>query len=221
MVVGVLIHASFLFGVFSAIEQNLPAGVVSLVMGLQPILTAVLAFLWLNASIKATQWLGLFLGLAGVALVVSTQGRDISQAIAVTGWLTVIFGLVAISVGTLYQKRFGGEIDPMVGAFFQYLAAAIVCGIGTVAIGDFDFQINATVIGAMLWMVFGLSVTAILLLMIMIRQNESTRVASYFYLTPPLTAIQAWALFGESLSFLAIIGFVVVLIGVFLTTRSQ
>lgn len=219
MVVGFLVHACYLGGVFAAIDWSLPAGITSLVMGLQPILTALLAVIWLQERLLKTQWLGLVLGLIGVVMVVSQGYSQGSYLAGGDAWAAAVIALVAISLGTLYQKRFGVGVDLMVGAFYQYVAMAIVMAILAYAFDSGVVEWNWTLIGALAWMVLGLSVTAILLLLIMIREGEASKVASYFYLVPPLTAIEAWILFDESLSMLAIIGIVVAAIGVFFAAK--
>ncbi len=221
MLVGFLVHACYLGGVFAAIDWSLPAGVTSLIMGLQPLLTALIGWLWLSERLFRSQWLGLLLGLIGVLLVVSQNIAVDGESVGWDAWTAAIISLLAISIGTLYQKRFGGSVDLMVGAFYQYLSTAIVMAL---LAWHFDSGVvvwHPTLIWALAWMVLALSVTAILLLMLMIREGEASKVASYFYLVPVLTAIEAWILFGESLNFTAIIGISVAVVGVYLTVRKN
>lgn len=220
MVVGFLVHACYLGGVFVAIDWMLPAGITSLIMGLQPLLTALLGLLWLSERLHSRQWLGLMLGLLGVVLVVS-QNVQGSSAAGWDAWTAALLALIAISIGTLYQKRFGKGVDLMVGAFYQYLATAVVMAL---LAWQFDSGVvvwNLQLIGALAWMVLALSVVAILLLLVMIREGEASKVASYFYLVPPLTAIEAWVLFDETLSAIAMVGIGIAVAGVYLTVKKK
>ncbi len=221
MAVGVLIHAVFLSAVFTAIDQSLPAGLVALVMGLQPITTALIGLIWLQDRLALKQWTGLLLGLFGVWLVVARHAPSTAEIISENTWLIVFGGLLAISTGTVLQKRVGADIHPMVGAFYQYLAATVVLGALAAVSDSFYFVPSWTLFAALIWMVGGLSIIAILLLMFMIRHGEPAAVASYFYLVPPFTAIQAWLLFDETLSLSATIGLAFVMVGVYLTTHSS
>lgn len=221
MMVGFLVHACYLGGVFAAIGWSLPAGITALIVGVQPLLTAMIGWLWISERLHKVQWLGLLVGFVGVLLVVSQSD---SQGVGVAGWeawSAALLALIAISVGTLYQKRFGSGVDLMVGAFYQYLATAMVMAL---LAWQFDSGIviwSWPLIGALLWMVLALSVIAILLLLVMIREGEASKVVSYFYLVPPLTALEAWFLFGETLNIYALTGIGVTVIGVYLTVKRR
>ncbi|MCV6589161.1 MAG: DMT family transporter [Marinobacterium sp.] len=221
MVVGTLVHAGYLGGVFAAIDWSMPAGVTAVIMGLQPLLTALVGFIWLSERLKGAQWLGLGLGLVGVLLVVSQTLEGDSGPVGADAWAAAVIALLAISFGTLYQKRFGAGVDLMVGAFWQYIATTIVLGL---LVWQFDSGVvnwSWPLIGALAWMVLALSVTAILLLLVMIREGEASKVASYFYLVPALTALEAWLLFDETLNVIALLGIAVAVTGVWLTVRRS
>ncbi|PLY15757.1 MAG: EamA family transporter [Sedimenticola sp.] len=219
MIVGSLVHAAYLGGVFAAIKWQMPAGVASLLVGLQPLLTAVLAWAMFSNRLRPSQWFGLILGLAGVALVLlGGKGFDRFE-ITVGALVAAMIALIGISVGTLYQKRFGVGVNLLTGSFFQYLATAIWMALLTFLFEEHAVVWDAQLIGALLWLVFGLSVSAILLLMYMIREGEAAKVASYFYLVPPVTALEAWLLFDETLSGLAVAGMLLVVWGVYLVLK--
>lgn len=219
MVTGFLIHATYLGGVFAAIEWGMPAGVTSLIMGLQPLLTALMSWQLMGETLRPKQWLGLVVGFIGVALVLASGEQGGQFEVEWSTMTAAIAALVAISVGTLYQKRFGGGTDLITGAFFQYLMTAIVMAVLAFSFetGRIDWQ--PELIAALLWMVFGLSVSAILLLMLMIREGESAKVASYFYLVPPLTAIEAWLLFDETLNLMGMVAIGITVLGIYLVLR--
>ncbi|MCP3664503.1 MAG: DMT family transporter [Gammaproteobacteria bacterium] len=221
LVVGTLIHTAYLGGVFAAIKWQMPAGVTSLLVGLQPLLTAVLAWSVLGDRLRGHQWLGLFLGLIGVSLVL-LRGEELGQFdISMGALIAAVTALLGISIGTLYQKRFGVGINPFTGSFLQFLATAIWMGVFTLLFEQQIIVWHPQLIMSLLWLVFGLSVTAILLLMYMIREGESAKVASYFYLVPPVTALEAWWLFDETLSPESIAGILLTVLGVYLVLKNR
>lgn len=221
MVVGLFIHAGYLGGVFAAIKLQMPAGLVALLVGLQPLLTAFI--LWVSGSerLRFLQWLGLCLGIVGIALVLYGNGKLDTQVIGGWALLAAFVSLFAISFGTLYQKKFGGGVDLLSASFFQYLSTAIVMGLVAwqFETGIVDWQWPLVL--SLAWLVLGLSVSAILLLLFMIREGESSRVAAYFYLVPPVTALEAWLLFDERFSFVALFGVAVTVAGVYLVLQKH
>jgi drug/metabolite transporter (DMT)-like permease len=160
------------------------------------------------------------LGLLGVVLVVS-QNVQGGAAAGWDAWTAALIALLAISLGTLYQKRFGSGVDLMVGAFYQYLATAVMMALLAWQFDSGEVVWNFQLIAALAWMVLALSVVAILLLLVMIREGEASKVASYFYLVPPLTAIEAWLLFDETLSTMAIVGVLIAVAGVYLSVKKK
>jgi drug/metabolite transporter (DMT)-like permease len=210
-VAGLLVHGCYLGGVFVALDHRLPAGLVALVVSLQPILTATLASRLLGERVVLRQWLGLGLGVIGVYLIV--QGRTEGEA-SLTAWTAATVALVGITIGTLYQKRFGIGIDWRTGFFFQYAAAGILFGVGALAFETRQVQWTVELMIALAWLVFVLSFGAIWLLYFLIERRAATRVVSLFYLTPPLTALMAYALFDERLGAFALVGMTVCIAGV-------
>lgn len=221
MVVGSLVHAAYLGGVFTAIKLSMPAGIVALLVGLQPMLTALLAWRLMKERLTTPQWTGLALGLFGVSLVLM-RGQDLEQfELSATASLAILIALVGISLGTLYQKRFGAGTDLLTGSFYQYMATALWMGLLTIGLEERVVNWHPQLVLALLWLVFGLSVSAILLLMHMLREGEAARVASYFYLVPPVTAVESWLLFNEELGTGAIFGIAVTVAGVYLVIRPR
>jgi drug/metabolite transporter (DMT)-like permease len=210
-VVGLLVHGCYLGGVFVAIDRRLPAGLAALVVSLQPVLTSTLANPLLGERVMIRQWLGLGLGIVGVYLVVRGRTGGVAPPIA---WIAATVALIGITVGTLYQKRFGSGIDWRTGFFFQYTAAGLLFGGGALAFESREVQWSADLVIALAWLVIILSFGAIWLLYFLIERRAATRVASLFYLTPPLTALMAYALFDERLSRTALVGMAVCAVGV-------
>jgi drug/metabolite transporter (DMT)-like permease len=213
-VTGVLMHALYLGGVYISIAKGLPAALSALVVGLQPLLTSTVANRLLGERVVPRQWVGLVLGLSGVYLVV--QDKATVGAATPLAWIAAVVGLVAITIGTVYQKRFGSGIDWRPAMFIQYAAAGILFALGATAFESRSIRWTPEFLFALGWLVFVLSFGAIWLLYFLIRRAAATRVVSLFYLTPPVTALMAWSLFGERLAPLALVGMAVCVAGVFL-----
>ena len=215
-VAGLLLHGVYLGGVFIAISLGLPAGVAALVVGVQPLLTAVGAGWLLGETVVRRQWLGLLLGLAGVALVVANK---LGTVFALSALLPCAVALLAITAGTLYQKRFCPAFDWRSGAVAQFVPTALATGLGAWLFETGRMDLTGEMVFALVWLVLVLSVGAVSLLNWLIRQSSAVNIASLFYLVPPCTAIVAWALFGESFSQLALGGMALVVGGVYLARK--
>lgn len=217
-VAGVLVHAGYLGGVFSAIAEGLSSGLVALIVGLQPLLTALAAGLWLEERVGRTQWIGLVLGLLGVTLVVSNK-VSLAQSEA-KGIGFAVLALFSITAGTLYQKRYCAGMDFRAGGAVQYAAAGLALVAGALASEDLAVRWTGEFVFALLWLCLVLSVGAVGLLYLLIRRGTAARVSSLFYLTPPVTALMAYALFGETLGATALAGMALAALGVAMVVRA-
>lgn len=216
-IAGILMHGVYLGGVFWAVRHGLPAGLAGLIVGLQPLLTAAMAGTFAGESMDRRHWLGLVVGLAGVAIVLSPK---LGEAGGITP-ATVGAGLIAVtamSAGTVWQKRFVANADLITATLYQYLGGWLFAFPVSLLFESQHFVLNGELIFAMAWLVLVLSLGAIFLLMFLIRQGAIGRVASLFYLVPGVTAVMAWALFGETLTPVQIGGMVVATLGVALAT---
>lgn len=212
IVAGLLVHAGYLGGVFAAISHGMPAGMISLIVGMQPVLTALVAIAFLDERLAARQWLGLALGVLGLALVL---GHRVSFA-ALT-WQTGLlagFALVCISVGTVYQKKFNSGADLRTVGVLQYLASGLCYALLAYLLESRVIDWTMPFVLAMTWSVLALSIGAVALLFILIREGEASRVSSLMYLTPPFTALIAYFCFGEQLTLPAMGGMGLVAVGV-------
>lgn len=221
---GLLVHAAYLGGVFYGIYLGMPAGLTALLVGLQPLLTATLAGPLLGERITAIQWLGLALGLAGIAMVLGSKldpGAALFQGFGFAALACVLVALTGITLGTLYQKRFCTGMPLLSGTVVQYLSASAVLGLGALLLEERHIEWTPTFVLTLGWLVLVLSIAAILLLMALIRRGEASRVASLFYLVPPVTALQAWLLFDERLPLMALVGMAITIVGVVLAARGQ
>ncbi|MGV3741747.1 MAG: DMT family transporter, partial [Burkholderiaceae bacterium] len=194
-IAGLLLHAGYLGGVFSAIHHGLSAGVTALIVGLQPVLTAVLAALWFKDKVTAKQWLGLALGFLGVAMVVSGKLRLDEEGGTAIG--LAVMALVSITLGTLYQKRYCQKLNLLSGTAIQYAFCALLYAVLAPMLESMQVQWTGEFIFALVWLVFVLSIVSILLLYVLIRRGAATQVTSLFYMVPPTTAVMAWLLFDE------------------------
>jgi len=218
-VTGSLMHGLYLGGVFFAIDRGMSPAVSALIVGMQPVLTSTLANRLLGERVTPLQWLGLLLGLLGVFLVVRSNVAGATAA-PLAAWVASVIALIGITLGTLYQKRFGGAIDWRCSFLFQYGAAGLMAGTAALLFERRVVQWDPHFIGALAWMVLVLSLSAIWLLYFLIRRSAATRVVSLFYLTPPVTALMAWAIFGDRLDAWSLIGMAVCAGGVILVNRG-
>ncbi len=219
MVAGALIHCVYLGSVFTAIEMGMPAGLTSLLVGLQPMATALIVW-WLHGvSSSPRVKVGLVLGLVGVAMVLSMRLGLNSTPYSFWAYPIAIAGLAGITVGTIYQKRFCIGIDLVSGMFYQYVSAGLLFLCFSFLFDSQHIQWTPQLLLGLAWMIFGLSFLSIWLLMIMLKRGQSTTVATYFYMVPAVTAAMAWALFGETLTIIAVFGMILTTIGVYLVVR--
>jgi drug/metabolite transporter (DMT)-like permease len=191
--------------------------VTALVVGLQPVLTALGAGLLLRERVRATQWAGLALGLAGVVLVVARKVQGGPAAAELL--LPAIVALAGITVGTLYQKRFCASFDLRTGSVVQFLPSLAVTALVAWRTETMVVHWTPAFAFALGWLVLVLSLGAVSLLNVLIRSGSAVNVASLFYLTPPTTALIAWAMFGETLTGLALAGMGLAVLGVWLARK--
>jgi drug/metabolite transporter (DMT)-like permease len=215
-VVGVLLQATYLGGVWVAIAIGMPAGVSSLLVGTQPLLTALFGAS-VGERVNRLQWLGLLLGIVGIAMVLSDRLTLSGVGPMALGVNTL--ALVGITAGTLYQKRHGANVDLRTGSIIQFGASFVVLLPFALALETRGIDFNAAFWAALAWSVVALSLVAISLLLVMIRRGRATEVASLMYLTPAVTAVLAWLIFGERLGVLAWCGVIVTMAGVALVLR--
>jgi len=215
---GVLLHGGYLGGVFAAIHSGMSAGLVSLIVGLQPILTAFAAAPLLGERVSLRQWTGLLLGLAGVTLVVL-------ERIQLTGLSALSIGLallalLSITGGTVYQKRYCAPFDLRSGSVIQFIAAGLALLPFGLAFETMQVRWTGEMVFALAWLAFVLSIGAISLLTLLIRRGAATTLASMFYLVPPATAVEAYLVFGETLTGLAMAGLLLAVAGVALVVAT-
>lgn len=217
---GCLIHGVYLGGVFFAVRHGLPAGIAALIVGLQPVATALLASVFLGERVTPRHWAGLALGLLGVALVVMPQlGAD--AAFRFETLAPAFIAMAAISIGTVWQKRFVGQVDLRSGTALQYLGALLPMLLMAFLLEDGHVEWTGELVLALVWLTVVLSIGAVFLLLFMIREGAVSRVASLMYLTPGVTAVMAFLLFGESLTPIQLAGLALAGVGVAAAMRPS
>ncbi|MBL8565030.1 MAG: DMT family transporter [Hyphomicrobiaceae bacterium] len=219
-IAGALIHALYIGGVMWALRDGMPTGIVAMVVCLQPVLTALLAGPLLGETVSLRHWGGLTLGLAGVALVVGPKmAATVPHGTTdMSPWAVpaAALGLSAITLGTLWQKARGQSGDLRALAFWQYVGALALSLAMALTFETMHVAWTTEFVLGMAWLVLVLSIGAIGLLLMLIRASAVSRVTSLFYLVPAVTALMAWAMFGERLGAVQLFGIALVMIAVLL-----
>lgn len=223
LVSGVLLHAIYLGGVWYAIGAGVPAGLSALIAAVQPLLTAVLARPLLGERISPLNAAGVAVGFAGVLAVLAPRTASLALADLPAFALPLavnLFGMLGVTLGTFYQKRHVASGDLRSITAIQYLGALIVTLPVAWLVEPMQIPLTWESLYALLWSVLVLSIGAISLMLVMIRRGAVSRVASLIYLIPPTAAVQAWLMFGETMSGLQIAGMALTAVGVYLATRK-
>ena len=215
---GLMIQGGYLAGCFAAVYHGMAAGVVALVVGLQPIVTAFAAAPILHERVSPLQWVGLVFGFGGVVLVM-WEKLTLNELNGVAIGFSVL-ALASITAGTIYQKRFCAKFDLRAGSVIQFSAALVLLLPLALAFETMEVRWTAEFVVALSWLVLVLSIGAISLLFHLIEHGEATRVSSLFYLVPLTTAALAWLFFGETLGLLALAGMAMGIVGVALVLRK-
>ncbi len=214
-VAGMLMHAGYLGGVWAAVKLGMSAGLSALIVSLQPIVTA----LWLSSrgsAVSSRQWLGLLLGLVGLAFVVSEKLGTLEVSLIPMLW--IVLALTSITVGTLYQKAWVQPCDVRTAVFVQLIAALII-SLPIAFVESFAIAWNRDTMIALAWSVLGLTMGASSLMYIMIQRGAVSRVTALLYLVPPTTAVMAWLIFGERITTLMGLGMLTAAYAVWLVLK--
>jgi drug/metabolite transporter (DMT)-like permease len=211
-VVGLLMQAIYFGAAWVSMSQGVGAGTAALIVSMQPVLTAIVAGRVLGERVGPRQWLGLAVGFAGVVLVVSQKLALGLGSPAGMAWSFI--SLLGITAGTLYQKRFCPTMDPRTGGLVQFITATMLLLPLALLLEDRAVSWSLEFVGALLYVAVFLSLISITLLTVMIKRGQASRMTSLFFLVPPLTAVLAWIVLGETMSGLAIVGLVFAAIGV-------
>ncbi|AOA05964.1 MULTISPECIES: DMT family transporter [Pseudomonas] len=208
---GVVLLGAYQIFYLLALDLKVTPGVMATVMGVQPILTAVI----MERRHSFSRSLGLLLGLAGLVLVVY-QGIGLA-GLSWAGMLYALLALASMTAGTLMQKRI--THNPLGTLPLQYLAGLLVCAV-FVPFQPFHFEHSAGFVVPVLWMGLVVSVLATLLLYRMIARGNLVNVTSLFYLVPAVTAVMDYLIFGNKLAALSVLGMAMIIIGLMFVFRK-
>ena len=218
LLAGMLMHGVYLGGVFYAISHGTPAGTSSLIVSIQPLLTALLALSFLGERVRQIQWLGIVLGMIGVAMVVMPRlGGDIPMV----GLFSCLVAVAAMAVGTIIQKRYVGGINLVASNFLQAVAASLFYGVLLMTVETYYLEWTLEVTLAMIWIVVTVSIGAVTILMLLIRSGQMAATSSLFFMVPPVSAVMGYIAFGETLGVLGVFGFIVASVGVWLVNKPE
>lgn len=222
-IAGILLHAVYLGGVWWAVRHGLPAGVSGLIAGLQPVLTALFAPMIMRERISAVRWLGIVFGFVGIALVLEPKlvgvAPEVLSAIALPIIVNVV-GMFAVTFGSFWQKARIVEGDLRTVTAVQYIAAFLFTLPFAYLLEPMRIEWNLTMALVLAWSVFALSLGGIGLYLVLIRRGQVSRIATFLYLVPPAVAVEAWLLFGETLTPIQLVGMAVAVLGVVLASRK-
>ena len=217
-IVGFLIQVVYFVACYVAFKSGVSAGGVAIIVCLQPILVALIAPRMVGERVSLWGWIGLALGLAGAAIVISARGAIAAES--GIGLICAVIGLLGITAGTLWEKRFGKSHHPVAANLIQYAVGAVITLPLAYASEGMVIRWNGEFVAVMAYLVIGNSIIALGLLLAMIRVGEVSRVSALFYLVPPLSALIAWPLLGERLAPLAWVGMAIAALGVALVSRK-
>tara|TARA_B100000902_G_scaffold331133_1_gene328403 strand:- start:1117 stop:1965 length:849 start_codon:yes stop_codon:yes gene_type:complete len=216
-VIGICFHGLYLGGVFYAIDKNLSVGITAIIVSLQPILTALFAGPLLKEVVTWKQWIGIVLGFFGTLMVI---GFDIGSSIPLIALMASIVGLIAITSGTLLQRKIGIDIPLATSNFYQAFSAFIFLIIVTYVFENPFINFSSDFILSMSWQIIFVSFGAFTILQYLINTGTASRTSTLFFLVPPVSVIMAWAFLNEQMTIIDIVGLVIATIGVYIATRK-
>ena len=224
MVTGALLHCGYLGFLFWPIKNGVPAGIVAIIIGIQPILTMTLASLYIGEHLDFRKVAGLLIGFVGISVVILGKygiNLGLSGGLDLLDLGMCVVSLMSMAIGVFYQKKFCHQSQLLPGTLMQYVAGSLATAGFALLFGE-TWTIDWTPGFALAlgWQVLGLSLGAVMLLMYIIKNGEAGRISSMFYLVPPLVVIEAHYLFGETLGVISIVGMLVCVIGVYIVSRS-
>ena len=225
MLIGILAHGVWLTCVLLALDRQVPAGIVALIVALQPLATGALSGWVTGEQTNSWQWLGLVLGFLGVAITISFR-IDFGSYASVFGYLMPLGSVIAITIASLIQRRMevtkGLHKVPIDQAlFYQSLATTFALVLPAVFIENLSTQWEPEFIYTMVWLIFAVSLGAYGLMWRLIERIDATRVASLFYLGPPVTMFMTWIAFGDKVQLMDIAGLTIVFVGVILSQMNS
>jgi drug/metabolite transporter (DMT)-like permease len=225
MLIGTLSHGVWLVCVMLALEREVPPGIVAMVVALQPLLTGALSGMITGERTPLLRWIGLALGFAGTCVVLFNR-IDFGDPGSVFGNLIPLASVIGITIASLLERR--AELrnrDLLLPAdlnlLYQALGTALAVTLPAIALENVSTQWSGELIGSLLWLIVAVSIGAYGLMWALIARMSATRVASLFYLGPPVTMLMAWIIFGDTLQATDVVGLGIVLAGVWVTSARS
>lgn len=221
--IGLAIHGAYLGGCFYGVKQGMSAGITALICSLQPVLVSVSSAYFFGEKLSRRKWVGLSLGLVGLILVIAPRlGNTSPESLPRDGVVAVFIALLGGTVGTILQKKFGAEIEVLSGTAWQYGATfLLMLALALIFEGGQSVEWNVSFVASLLWLIVALSIGAILILYYLLARSSAAAVSSLYYLVPAVTAIEAYFLFGETISLVTAIGALITILGVALVLRER
>ncbi len=221
--IGLAIHGAYLGGCFYGVKQGMPAGITALICSLQPVLVSVSSSYFFGEKLSPRKWTGLSLGLAGLILVIAPQLlKTNADSLPRNGVIAVFIALLGGTVGTILQKKYGSGIEVLSGTAWQYGATfLLMLALALIYERGESVEWNVSFVASLLWLIFALSIGAILILYYLLARSSAAAVSSLYYLVPAVTAVEAYVLFGETISLVTAIGALITIIGVALVLRES
>ncbi len=204
--------------VYNAIKFGVSAGLVALIASMQPILVGLLSPSIMGEKINNRQWVGLLLGLIGATLVI--MYNKIISSESIFGIILAIGALFTMSAVALFEKKYGKDYDVVSANLIQFIVGLVVTTPLAIYVEGYSFTVNNELVFSLSYLVLANSFIAVTLLLAMIRAGEAAKVSSLFYLIPPVSAVIAWALLGEEMTYPAMFGLVVTMLGVGLVRKQ-
>jgi drug/metabolite transporter (DMT)-like permease len=218
LVAGMLLHGIYIGGVFWAVSQGLGAGMMGLITGLHPLFTAVLALPLLHERLTGRQWAGIAVGVLGVGLIVAPKLGSV-EGIPLHALAAALAATLSLTLGTIWQKRSRPQMDLRVNAAIQFVGALALTVPAAMALESGRFEHGAALYAALAWAVLGLSVGGISIMLDLLRRGAASKVAPLLYLSPPVAALMALAIFGEPLTAVQVAGMALAVAGAFAAAR--
>jgi drug/metabolite transporter (DMT)-like permease len=221
--IGLAIHGAYLGGCFYGVKQGMPAGITALICSLQPVLVSISSSYFFGEKLSPRKWAGLSLGLAGLILVIAPQLlKTNADSLPRNGVIAVFIALLGGTVGTILQKKYGSGIEVLSGTAWQYGATfLLMLALALIFERGESVEWNISFVASLLWLIFALSIGAILILYYLLARSSAAAVSSLYYLVPAVTAVEAYFLFGETISLITAIGAIITIIGVALVLRES
>lgn len=218
-IAGLLMHAINLSGSHYAQYLGMSAGITALILATQPLFTALFAHRVMGERLRALQWIGVLLGLAGVALVV---GHKINVRSVTAGSLVAVTtSLIAITSGTLYQRSFCQSADLRSATFIQFCVSLLMLAPLAWSVEGFVVQWDWRLAASIVFLVILASIFAVNALHLLMRRGHAAKVTSLLFLTPIIAVLLEWAMFDVVPTAMSIAGIIVTSAGVALVSSRR